>query len=109
MHANCLMSSHFHLVGETPQAKLVGGMKWLDTYTMCFNRRHKEFGQVFSGVTNRLSWTAAAMAIRAWLGHAAQAAHGPLDGQERQNSAEPIPLIPKRCMAVFDTRRRGRA
>src|SRR5579859_5084037 len=49
VHAYCLMSNHFHLVVETPQPNLVAGMKWLlGTYTIRFNRRHKEFGHVFS-------------------------------------------------------------
>jgi hypothetical protein len=44
------MDNHFHLVLETPQANLVAGMKWLlGTYTSRFNRRHKEFGHLFSG------------------------------------------------------------
>jgi REP element-mobilizing transposase RayT len=29
IHADCLMRNHFHLVLETPDAKLVVGMKWL--------------------------------------------------------------------------------
>ena len=46
----CLMSNHFHLVMETPQANLVAGMKWLlGTYTMRFNGRHKLTGHFFSG------------------------------------------------------------
>jgi len=50
VHAYCLMSNHFHLVIETPQPNLVAGMKWfLGTYTGRFNRRHKEFGHLFSG------------------------------------------------------------
>ncbi len=50
VHAYCLMSNHFHLVVETPQPNLVAGMKWLlGTYTSRFNRRHKEFGHLFSG------------------------------------------------------------
>jgi len=50
VHAWCLMSNHFHLVVETPQANLVGGMKWLlGTYTMRFNRRHRLTGHLFSG------------------------------------------------------------
>jgi REP element-mobilizing transposase RayT len=50
VHAYCLMSNHFHLVVQTPQPNLVAGMKWLlGTYTIRFNRRHKEFGHVFSG------------------------------------------------------------
>ncbi len=44
------MRNHFHLVVETPQPNLVAGMKWfLGTYTGRFNRRHKEFGHLFSG------------------------------------------------------------
>ena len=54
VHAYCLMSNHFHLVIETPQPNLVTGMKWLlGTYTGRFNRRHKEFGHLFSGRVER--------------------------------------------------------
>lgn len=50
IHAYCLMPNHLHLVVETPQANLVAGMKWLlGTYTSRFNRRHREFGPLFSG------------------------------------------------------------
>src|SRR5258706_521043 len=50
VHAYCLMSNHFHLVVETPRPNLVAGMKWLlGTYTSRFNRRHKDFGHLFSG------------------------------------------------------------
>ena len=50
VHALCLMSNHFHLVVETPRGNLVAGMKWLlGTYTGRFNRRHKQFGHLFSG------------------------------------------------------------
>jgi putative transposase len=50
VHAYCLMKNHFHLVIETPQPNLVTGMKWLlGTYTGRHNRRHKEFGHLFSG------------------------------------------------------------
>jgi REP element-mobilizing transposase RayT len=50
VHAYCLMSNHFHIVVETPQPNLVAGMKWLlGTYTSRHNRRHKEFGHLFSG------------------------------------------------------------
>ncbi|HWY31612.1 MAG TPA: transposase [Candidatus Acidoferrum sp.] len=48
--ALCLMSNHFHMVVETPNANLVAGMKWfLGTYTSRFNRRHELFGHLFSG------------------------------------------------------------
>src|SRR5213596_2612259 len=50
VHAYCLMSTHFHLVVETPRPNLVAGMKWLlGTYTNRFNRRHDLFGHLFSG------------------------------------------------------------
>jgi putative transposase len=50
VHAYCLMNNHFHLVLETPQPNLVAGMKWmLGTYTSRYNRRHREFGHLFSG------------------------------------------------------------
>jgi REP element-mobilizing transposase RayT len=49
-HAYCLMPNHFHLVVETPRPTLVAGMKWLlGTYTSRFNRRHRQFGHLFSG------------------------------------------------------------
>jgi putative transposase len=50
VHAYCLLSNHFHLVIETPQANLVLGMKWfLGTYTQRFNRRHHHWGHLFGG------------------------------------------------------------
>jgi REP element-mobilizing transposase RayT len=50
VHAYCLMSNHFHLVLETPNANLVEGMHWLlSTYTIRLNRRHETPGHVFSG------------------------------------------------------------
>jgi REP element-mobilizing transposase RayT len=50
IHSFCLMSNHFHLVIETPNANLVEGMKWfLGVYTARFNRRRKLFGHLFSG------------------------------------------------------------
>jgi len=50
VHAYCLMNNHFHLVVETPEANLVAGMTWfMSTYTARFNRRHKQFGHLFSG------------------------------------------------------------
>lgn len=50
VHAYCLMSNHYHLVLETPDANLVAGMAWLQSsYTIRLNHRHKLFGHVFSG------------------------------------------------------------
>lgn len=45
VHAYCLMSNHFHLVIETPQADLVAGLKWfLVAYTPRFKHPHKLYG-----------------------------------------------------------------
>lgn len=50
VHAYCLMSNHYHLVLETPNANLVAGMAWLQsTYTIRLNHRHKLVGHVLSG------------------------------------------------------------
>jgi putative transposase len=50
VHSFCLMSNHFHIVIETPNANLVEGMKWLlGTYTKRFNSRYRVFGHLFSG------------------------------------------------------------
>jgi putative transposase len=50
VHAYCLMTNHFHLIIETPQANLALGMKWLlGTYTQRFNRQHRHGGHVFGG------------------------------------------------------------
>jgi REP element-mobilizing transposase RayT len=50
IHAYCLMSNHYHLVLETPNANLVAGMAWLQsTYTIRLNHRHKLMGHVLSG------------------------------------------------------------
>lgn len=45
-----LMTNHFHLVVETPQANLSRGMHWLLTkYASWFNRRHQRSGHLFQG------------------------------------------------------------
>ena len=50
IHAYCLMSNHYHLVVETPNANLVAGMAWLQSaYTIRLNHRHKLIGHVLSG------------------------------------------------------------
>jgi REP element-mobilizing transposase RayT len=50
VHSFCLMSNHFHLLIETPNANLVEGMKWFSgVYTKRFNSRHKLVGHLFSG------------------------------------------------------------
>ncbi len=49
-HAYCLMSNHFHLLIETPDANLSKGMRQLNgIYTQQFNRAHNRAGHVFQG------------------------------------------------------------
>jgi len=49
-HAYCLMSNHYHLMIETPQANLSRGMRQLNgMYTQRFNREHHRVGHVFQG------------------------------------------------------------
>lgn len=49
-HAYCLMTNHYHLVIETPDANLSAGMRQLNgVYTQRFNRRHRRVGHVFQG------------------------------------------------------------
>lgn len=50
IHAFVVMTNHYHLLLETPEANLVVGMKWLQgTYTQRFNRRHRLRGHLFQG------------------------------------------------------------
>ena len=50
LHAYCLMSNHYHLIVETPDANLSIGMRQLNgVYTQRFNRRHRRVGHVFQG------------------------------------------------------------
>jgi len=49
-HAYCLMSNHYHLLIETPNAGLSRGMQLLNgVYTQWFNHRHKRVGHLFQG------------------------------------------------------------
>lgn len=49
-HAYCLMSNHYHLLLETPEANLSRGMRHLNgVYTQAFNRRHMRSGHVLQG------------------------------------------------------------
>lgn len=49
-HAYCLMSNHYHLLIETPDANLSKGMRQLNgLYTQNFNRKHNRVGHVFQG------------------------------------------------------------
>jgi len=48
VHAWVLLSNHYHLMLETPEANLVAGMQWLqNTLTRRFNVRHRAWGRVF--------------------------------------------------------------
>ena len=49
-HGYCLMTNHYHLLMETPEAKLSSGMRQLNgIYTQRFNRRHRRVGHVYQG------------------------------------------------------------
>lgn len=49
-HSYCLMSNHYHLMIETPEANLSQGMRQLNgVYTQNLNRRHGRVGHVFQG------------------------------------------------------------
>ncbi len=48
--AYVLMTNHFHLVVQTPNAGLSRGMHWLNTKYVCwFNRRHRRSGHLYQG------------------------------------------------------------
>ena len=50
VHAYCLMTNHYHLLLETPDANLSKGMRQLNgTYTQAFNRKHQRVGHLFQG------------------------------------------------------------
>lgn len=49
-HAYCLMTNHYHLLIETPDANLSRGMRQLNgVYTQAYNRRHGCVGHLFQG------------------------------------------------------------
>ena len=48
VHAWVLLTNHYHLLIETPEANLVAGMQWLqNSLTRRFNVRHRRWGRVF--------------------------------------------------------------
>ena len=48
VHVHCLMTTHFHLLVETPKTNLSDGMHWLNhVYAKTFNRRHDRRNHVF--------------------------------------------------------------
>jgi REP element-mobilizing transposase RayT len=49
-HAHCLMSNHYDLLLETPDANLSRAMRQLNgVYSQAFNRRHERVGHVLEG------------------------------------------------------------
>jgi REP element-mobilizing transposase RayT len=51
-----LMSNHYHLLIETPEANLVAGMQSLqNTYTRRFNRQHRYWGRLFGDLARCLT------------------------------------------------------
>ena len=50
IHTCCLMSNHYHLLVETPQANLSRAIKWINvSYAAYFNRRRNRRGHLFQG------------------------------------------------------------
>lgn len=50
IHSYCLMSNHYHLLIETPQANLSAAVQWLNvSYATWFNRKRKRQGHLFQG------------------------------------------------------------
>ncbi|MBI2472131.1 MAG: transposase [Planctomycetes bacterium] len=50
IHTYCLMSNHYHLLLETPQANLSVAIQWLNvSYSVYFNKRHRRKGHLFQG------------------------------------------------------------
>ena len=50
VHAYALMSTHYHLLLETPGGNLVEGMKWLQgAFTQRMNAMHRTWGHLFQG------------------------------------------------------------
>ncbi len=50
IHTYCLMSNHYHLLIETPQANLSRAIQWLNvSYSVYFNKKHRRRGHLFQG------------------------------------------------------------
>lgn len=50
IHTYCLMTNHYHLLVETPQANLSRAIKWINvSYAAYFNRKRHRRGHVFQG------------------------------------------------------------
>jgi len=50
VHTYCLMSTHYHLLIETPHSNLSQAIKWINVgYSVYFNRKRRRFGHLFQG------------------------------------------------------------
>jgi REP element-mobilizing transposase RayT len=50
IHTYCLMTNHYHLLIETPQANLSRAIKWINVgYAVYFNRKRRRSGHLFQG------------------------------------------------------------
>ena len=50
IHTYCLMSNHYHVLIETPQANLGVAIQWLNvSYATYFNRKRQRSGHLFQG------------------------------------------------------------
>ena len=50
IHAYCLMTSHYHLLIETPLPNLSQAIKWINvSYATYFNRKRNRWGHLFQG------------------------------------------------------------
>ena len=50
VHTYCLMTNHFHLLVETPEANLSKAIQWLNaSYATYFNRKRNRQGHLFQG------------------------------------------------------------
>ena len=50
MHAYVLMTNHYHLLIETPEANVSQAIQWLNvSYSVWFNKRHENSGHLFQG------------------------------------------------------------
>jgi REP element-mobilizing transposase RayT len=50
VHAYCLMSNHYHLLVETPDANFSKGMRQLNgVFIQSMNRKHHRIGHLFQG------------------------------------------------------------
>jgi REP element-mobilizing transposase RayT len=50
IHTYCLMSNHYHVLIETPQANLSRAIQWLNvSHSVYFNKKHRRRGHLFQG------------------------------------------------------------